>query len=190
MLISRILSGLKFPEVSIKIALTSLFFLIKFAQILKQNWDLPEPLSPKILVMSPVRIPPRRNLSRLEEPVSKKSTNYIKNYCYNYLTTKEPFYSARCENELLSDILTLSANSSSQQPKRPLTLLQKSLNQRVAVRLKSEIEYKGVMSNVDSYMNLILINAEEYLGSDLLANYGKVVIRGNNVLFIRLIKDF
>jgi len=49
---------------------------------------------------------------------------------------------------LLSDILTLSANSSSQQPKRPLTLLQKSLNQRVAVRLKSEIEYKGVMSNV------------------------------------------
>jgi small nuclear ribonucleoprotein len=58
------------------------------------------------------------------------------------------------------------------------------------VRLKSEIEYKGVMSNVDSYMNLILINAEEYLGSDLLANYGNFVIRGNNVLFIRLIKDF
>ena len=84
----------------------------------------------------------------------------------------------------------MSANSSSQQPNRPLTLLQKSLNQRVAVRLKSEIEYKGVMSNVDSYMNLILVNAEEYLGSDLLANYGKVVIRGNNVLFIRLVKDF
>jgi small nuclear ribonucleoprotein len=58
------------------------------------------------------------------------------------------------------------------------------------VRLKSEIEYKGVMNNVDSYMNLILVNAEEYLGPDLLANYGKDVIRGNNVLFIRLIKDF
>jgi len=126
----------------------------------------------------------------LEDPVGKKSNNNIENYCYNYLTIREPFYSATCANELLSDILTLSANSSSQQPKRPLTLLQKSLNQRVAVRLKSEIEYKGVMSNVDSYMNLILINAEEYLGSDLLANYGKVVIRGNNVLFIRLIKDF
>ena len=85
----------------------------------------------------------------------------------------------------------MSTNSNSQQqPKRPLTMLQKSLNQRVAIRLKSEIEYKGIMSNVDSYMNLILIDAEEYLGSDLLANYGKVVIRGNNVLFIRLIKDF
>lgn len=88
-----------------------------------------------------------------------------------------------------SDILILSANPTSQQPKRPLTALQKSLNQRVAVRLKSEIEYKGIMSNVDSYMNLILIDAEEYQSTDLLANYGKVVIRGNNVLFIKLIKD-
>ena len=107
----------------------------------------------------------------------------------NYFSSKEPFYSALSELDLLSDILILSANSSSQQPKRPLTALQKSLNQRVAVRLKSEMEYKGIMSNVDSYMNLILVDAEEYQSSDLLANYGKVVIRGNNVLFIRLIKD-
>ena len=151
---------------------------------------MPEPLSPKILVIIPVRIPPRRNLSKFADPVDIKFNKLYFYYCYNYLTVKEPFYSATSENELLSDILTLSTNSSSQQPKRPLTLLQKSLNQRVAVRLKSEIEYKGVMNNVDSYMNLILVNAEEYLGPDLLANYGKVVIRGNNVLFIRLIKDF
>jgi small nuclear ribonucleoprotein len=55
--------------------------------------------------------------------------------------------------------------------------------------LKSEIEYRGRMSNVDSYMNLILVNAEEFDGADVLANYGKVVIRGNNVLFIRLEKE-
>ena len=91
------------------------------------------------------------------------------------------------EFELQSDILSLSSNSS--QPKRPLTMLQKSLNQKVAVRLKNETEYRGIMNNVDSYMNLILLDAEEYLKTDLLANYGKVVIRGNNVLFIRLIKD-
>jgi small nuclear ribonucleoprotein len=59
----------------------------------------------------------------------------------------------------------------------------------VAVRLKSEIEYKGRMNNVDSYMNLILTDAEEFNGNDVMANYGKVVIRGNNVLFIRLEKD-
>jgi len=83
------------------------------------------------------------------------------------------------------------ATSSSQQPtKRPLNVLQRSLNRKVAVRLKSEIEYRGKMSNVDSYMNLILVDAEEFDGSDLLANYGKVVIRGNNVLFIKLEKEF
>ncbi len=57
------------------------------------------------------------------------------------------------------------------------------------MRLKSEIEYKGRMNNVDSYMNLILTDAEEFNGNDVLANYGKVVIRGNNVLFIKLEKD-
>ena len=58
------------------------------------------------------------------------------------------------------------------------------------MRLKSEIEYKGRMNNVDSYMNLILTDAEEFNGPDVLANYGKVVIRGNNVLFIKLEKEF
>jgi small nuclear ribonucleoprotein len=57
------------------------------------------------------------------------------------------------------------------------------------VRLKNEIEYRGKMNNVDSYMNLILLDAEEFNGSDPIANYGKVVIRGNNVLFIRLEKE-
>ena len=58
------------------------------------------------------------------------------------------------------------------------------------MRLKNEVEYRGRMSNVDTYMNLILIDAEEFNGTDVVANYGKVVIRGNNVLFIRLEKEF
>lgn len=57
------------------------------------------------------------------------------------------------------------------------------------MRLKNEIEYRGKMNNVDSYMNLILVDAEEFNGSEPIANYGKVVIRGNNVLFIRLEKE-
>ena len=73
---------------------------------------------------------------------------------------------------------------------RPLTTLQRGINRKVAVRLKSEVEYRGKMSNVDSYMNLILIDAEEFNGSNVMANYGKVVIRGNNVLFIKLEKEF
>ncbi len=85
----------------------------------------------------------------------------------------------------------MAASPSQQQPtKRPLNVLQKAVNRKVAVRLKSEIEYRGRMTNIDSYMNLILNDAEEFDGNDLMANYGKVVIRGNNVLFIKLEKEF
>lgn len=78
---------------------------------------------------------------------------------------------------------------SNQQPKRPLTMLQKSIDKNVTVRLKNDLEYRGKMSNVDSYMNLILEDAEEYNGDTHLAKYGMVVIRGNNVLFIKLASE-
>lgn len=42
------------------------------------------------------------------------------------------------------------------------------------------------MSNIDPYMNVILVDVEEYNKSSLVANYGKVVIRGNNVLFVKI----
>lgn len=74
----------------------------------------------------------------------------------------------------------------SQVAKKPLLMLQKAVNKHVSVRLKSGSEYKGKMSNVDPYMNVILADAEEYNGGNLSANFGKVVIRGNNVLFIRI----
>ena len=35
-------------------------------------------------------------------------------------------------------------------------------------------------------MNVILEDAEEFEGGRLSANYGKVVIRGNNVLYVKL----
>ena len=70
--------------------------------------------------------------------------------------------------------------------KRPLTMLQKSTKKKVIVRLKNEVEYKGKMDNVDSYMNLIMTDAEEHLGGKMLANYGRVIVRGNNVLFIKI----
>jgi small nuclear ribonucleoprotein len=70
--------------------------------------------------------------------------------------------------------------------KRPLNTLQKAISKQVSVRLKNELEYKGKLSNVDPYMNVILMDAEESENGSKKANYGKVVIRGNNVLYIRL----
>ena len=80
----------------------------------------------------------------------------------------------------------MSENSS----KRPLVVLQKSIKKQVTVRLKNEIEYKGKMKNIDSYMNLIMTDAEEQQSGKRLGNYGRVIVRGNNVLFIKLETDF
>ncbi len=83
-------------------------------------------------------------------------------------------------------MLTSEESLSQSSAKRPLTTLQKSTKKKVTVRLKNEVEYKGKMDNVDSYMNLIMTDAEEIQGDKVIANYGRVIVRGNNVLFIRL----
>jgi small nuclear ribonucleoprotein len=74
--------------------------------------------------------------------------------------------------------------------KRPLTTLQKNTKKSVIVRLKNDVQYKGMMENVDSYMNLIMTNAEELKDDKVIANYGRVIVRGNNVLFIKLENEF
>ena len=70
--------------------------------------------------------------------------------------------------------------------KRPLTTLQKSVKKEVIVRLKNEVEYKGKMSNVDSYMNLIMTEAEELHDDKVVGKFARAILRGNNVLFIKL----
>ena len=70
--------------------------------------------------------------------------------------------------------------------KRPLTTLQKNTKKSVIVRLKNDIEYKGMMVNVDSYMNLIMTDAEELKDGKTTEKFGRVILRGNNVLFIKL----
>ena len=70
--------------------------------------------------------------------------------------------------------------------KRPLTTLQRSTKKKVTVRLKNEVVYKGKIDNVDSYMNLIMTDAEELQDGRVIANYGRAILRGNNVLFIKL----
>ena len=73
--------------------------------------------------------------------------------------------------------------------KRPLSVLQKSLNKSVIVRLKNEVEYKGKIDNVDSYMNLIMSDAEDLHDGKTVGKYGRIILRGNNVIFIKLINE-
>jgi small nuclear ribonucleoprotein len=74
--------------------------------------------------------------------------------------------------------------------KRPLTVLQKNTKKDVIVTLKSGVEYRGKMENVDSYMNLIMTDAEELDQGKTVGKFGRVIVRGNNVLFIKLENEF
>ena len=74
--------------------------------------------------------------------------------------------------------------------KRPLTVLQKNTKKDVIVTLKSGVEYRGKMENVDSYMNLIMTDAEELNQGKIVGKFGRVIVRGNNVLFIKLEDEF
>jgi small nuclear ribonucleoprotein F len=55
----------------------------------------------------------------------------------------------------------------------------------VVVKLKWGMEYRGFLVSVDSYMNLQLASAEEWIGGKFAGNLGEVLIRCNNVLHIR-----
>jgi len=70
--------------------------------------------------------------------------------------------------------------------KRPLTTLQKHTKKDVIVRLKNDVEYKGKIDNVDPYMNLIMTDAEELRDGKTVEKFGRIILRGNNVLFIKL----
>lgn len=51
------------------------------------------------------------------------------------------------------------------------------------------MEYKGFLVSVDGYMNLQLANTEEYLEGKNTGNLGEVLIRCNNILYIRGVEE-
>jgi small nuclear ribonucleoprotein (snRNP)-like protein len=73
--------------------------------------------------------------------------------------------------------------------KRPINTLLRNLHQNVIVKLKNNLAYKGRMVRCDNYMNITLEGATEFNNGTLLANYGTVFIRGNNILYIHLNAD-
>lgn len=72
----------------------------------------------------------------------------------------------------------------------PLRLLQKSVDTKILVKLKDGTEYIGRLERSDISMNLILENAMQVNErSEPIANYGKILIRGNNILYISIEPD-
>ncbi|XP_060092382.1 small nuclear ribonucleoprotein F-like [Heteronotia binoei] len=71
----------------------------------------------------------------------------------------------------------------------PESFLNRLTGKPVMVKLKSGVvvEYKGYLVSVDGYMNAQL--AEEYIDGPLSGPLGDVLIRGNNVLYIRGVEE-
>ena len=69
--------------------------------------------------------------------------------------------------------------------KNPLSVIFKHVGSTITVVLKSGEKYTGILSKVDNYMNLLIDEAIEEYG-DKTTRYGRVLIRGNNILYIQL----
>lgn len=70
--------------------------------------------------------------------------------------------------------------------KKPLNVLIKEMNAHISVMLKNGGEYRGKMIKCDGHMNILLEGATESKDEQLVANYGNVLLRGNNILYIAL----
>lgn len=59
----------------------------------------------------------------------------------------------------------------------------------VIIKLKWGMEYKGFLVSVDNYMNVQLANTEELIDGQLSGSLGEVLIRCNNILYVREAKE-
>lgn len=74
-------------------------------------------------------------------------------------------------------------------PVNPKPFLNDLTGKTVIVKLKWGMEYKGYLVSVDSYMNLQLANTDEIINGEKTGNLGEVLIRCNNVLYMRGVEE-
>ncbi|KXN73133.1 putative small nuclear ribonucleo protein F [Conidiobolus coronatus NRRL 28638] len=74
---------------------------------------------------------------------------------------------------------------SSFEPVNPKPFLQNLIGKTINAKLKWGTEYKGTLQSVDGYMNIHLIQAVEYVDGTYAGTLGEILIRCNNILYIR-----
>ena len=67
---------------------------------------------------------------------------------------------------------------------RPLDVIHRSLDQDVLVLLKRGSEFRGKLIGYDIHLNVVLADAALIQDGEEIKKYGKIVIRGDNVLAI------
>ncbi|EDV20360.1 U6 snRNA-associated Sm-like protein LSm6 [Trichoplax sp. H2] len=66
----------------------------------------------------------------------------------------------------------------------PSEFLKNVIGRPVVVKLNSGVDYRGILTCLDGYMNIALEQTEEYINGQLKNKYGDAFIRGNNVFYI------
>ncbi|WP_457750805.1 LSm family protein [Thermococcus sp.] len=67
---------------------------------------------------------------------------------------------------------------------RPLDVIHRSLDKDVLVLLKRGAEFRGKLIGYDIHLNVVLADAALIQDGEEVKRYGKIVIRGDNVLAI------
>jgi len=65
---------------------------------------------------------------------------------------------------------------------RPLDVIHRSLDKDVLVLLKRGGEFRGKLIGYDIHLNVVLADASLMQDGEEVKKYGKIVIRGDNVL--------
>jgi small nuclear ribonucleoprotein len=68
---------------------------------------------------------------------------------------------------------------------KPLEMIHNNLDNRVIVELRGGKEYRGILEGYDHpHLNLILRNAEEIINGEKKRDVEKVIVRGDNIIYI------
>ena len=68
--------------------------------------------------------------------------------------------------------------------KRPFDVLNNALNSNVLIKLKGDVEVRGILASFDVHMNLVLENGEELKNGELKRKLGIVLLRGDTVVYV------
>ncbi len=75
-------------------------------------------------------------------------------------------------------------NNNTQNASRPFDWLSENLNKAVLVELKGGWSFRGTLKAFDVHMNIVLENAESWENGQPKTKYGKIILRGDNILLI------
>ena len=67
---------------------------------------------------------------------------------------------------------------------KPLDALNQARNQTVLAELKNGLQFVGTLRAFDIHLNIVFDNAQEMIDGEIKRNLGRVLIRGDMILFI------